>query len=437
MLLKIAFRNVIVHWRQSLAAVLSISGAFFCFALFQGYMKNVRVLYSDACRSRLMYGDVLFENRDATSLAGRREPRTYALHSSDQAVLSDLFKRHAADIEQSARHLYFQGMVNIGSASKVFIGRATEPNEAAAMRAQWDWNTLYGKPLHVSRDPQALLLGQHLAAQMGCEPDAPKPKVVAGGGYPAQDRAFHCLRDDVQLSVSTATGNLNAADFTVTGLVDALYKDLDSRYVEVPLAAAQSLLASDDITFWAVKLKPSVGIAPWIDTVNAELKTSAPALRAVSWMDHPVGDLYRQSMSLLAIFGNFVSIVVAFISILSVMNTMVKMVSERTREIGTLLSLGFQRAQILNLFLQEAFFLGLAGVVLGAVGATLTAKIVNQLGITYKAGLLSEPVPFRILFSAPVYLLATVVLVAVTLLTCYVACRSAVHKKIVECLGHV
>jgi putative ABC transport system permease protein len=437
MFLKIAFRNVLVHWRQSLAAVLSIAGAFFCFVLFQGYIYNVNTLYVKASRSRLMYGDVLFENKNFTKLEGRRDPAKYSLHKNDQDILRDLFKNHEGEIEQTTRHLYFQGVITTGHASKIFIGRASNLEEGAAMRSQWRWNALYGKPLYESANPHPILLGQNLALQLGCEPDRKINSILPGGGYVAEARPFHCLREDVQLSLNTASGHLNAMDFTVSGIVDGFYRDLDSRYIEVPLEVAQQLLDSDDISFWAVKLKDSVDINRWIQNINTELEAKAPSLHALSWMQHPVGDLYRKSMSLLSIFGNFVSIVVAFISILSVMNTMFKIVSERTREIGTLLSLGFHRRQIVIMFLQEAFFLGLLGTFLGAVAAVLATLLVNGLNITYKAGLFSDAVPFRIRLSLPIFAISMFVLVSVTILTCYFASRSTVQKKIVECLGHV
>jgi putative ABC transport system permease protein len=226
-------------------------------------------------------------------------------------------------------------------------------------------------------------------------------------------------------------------DFQVAGLLDSGYKDIDSRYVVMPLPQAQKLLNTERISFWTVKLGDEIDKAAWITDLQREISRTHPELLALDWRQHRMGDLYKKTMSLLNIFRNFVTIVVAFISILSVMNTMVKIVKERTREIGTLLSLGFQRAQVLNIFLLESFFLALFGCFFGAVFSLVMTAVFNFSGLTYKAGILSQPVYFQVLVSPSLYLTALGLLLCVTVLTSFLACRQTIQQKIVECLGHV
>lgn len=64
------------------------------------------------------------------------------------------------------------------------------------------------------------------------------------------------------------------------------------------------------------------------------------------------------------------------IVVVGVSNTWTMVVWERTREIGTLRALGMQRTRTAVLFLLEAVFLGLAGVILGCtLGAALLAGV--------------------------------------------------------------
>jgi putative ABC transport system permease protein len=437
MLFTIALRNVSVHWRQSLAALLSISAAFFSFVLFQGYMLDVSHLYLDGYRNRSMYGDVILENKDATSAQAQRDMRNYKLTKEDQDLIQSLLLKHSDSIEASVQFLNFQGLISTGKASKILLGQATDIESGKEMREQWIWNTLYGEPLHVTKAPSPVVLGVTLARQLGCTPDKEIYSLLPEGGYPAEIRPFHCMRRDMQMSVTTDSGALNAMDFEVVGLVDAGYKDIDSRYLNIPLPLAQQLLNTDKISFWTVKLKQGTSVKDWVNNFDRELKERTPQLLAIDWRDHLAGDLYKKTLSLLNIFRNFVTIVVAFISILSVMNTMVKIVKERTREIGTLLSLGFQRGQVLSIFLMESFFLGFLGCSVGALLSLVVTGLLNAARITYKAGLLSQPVPFRVQANPYLYLAAFGLLLTITVVTSYFSCGSTIRKKIVDCLGHV
>jgi putative ABC transport system permease protein len=437
MLFIIALRNVSVHWRQSLAALLSISAAFFSFVLFQGYMLDVSHLYLDGYRNRSMYGDLIIENKDATTPAAARDPQKYKLTKSDQEIIQGLLEKHKDSIEAHVRFLNFQGLISTGRASKILLGQATDVEAGAKMREQWKWNTLYGDPLYVTKSASPVLLGLTLAQQLGCTPDKEIYSLRPEGGYPSEVRPFTCRRSDMQMSVTTESGTLNAMDFEVVGLIDGGYKDIDSRYLNVPLPLAQQLLNTDKISAWTVKIKNSGGVKDWVKNFDQELKAQNPNLLAIDWRDHMAGDLYQKTLSLLNIFRNFVTVVVAFISILSVMNTMVKIVKERTKEIGTLLSLGFQRAQVLRIFLMESFFLGFLGCAVGAAFSLVVTLLMKVTTVTYKAGLLSQPVPFRIQANFLLYLTAFGLLLSITVITSYFSCRSTIRKKIVDCLGHV
>ena len=63
---------------------------------------------------------------------------------------------------------------------------------------------------------------------------------------------------------------------------------------------------------------------------------------------------------------------------------MLMSVLERTREIGTMMSVGVRRRQILSLFLLEAALLGLLGGLLGAAAGCTFVLYYGHAGITFK-----------------------------------------------------
>jgi len=76
---------------------------------------------------------------------------------------------------------------------------------------------------------------------------------------------------------------------------------------------------------------------------------------------------------------------IAVVIVLSISNTMIMSVLERTREIGTLLALGFRRGAILRQFVGEGLALGVAGGVVGLVIGVALARIISAVGIPMPA----------------------------------------------------
>jgi putative ABC transport system permease protein len=78
----------------------------------------------------------------------------------------------------------------------------------------------------------------------------------------------------------------------------------------------------------------------------------------------------RATTSFIKIVGVVICVVFSFGAIIGAMITMYAAVANRTKEIGTLRSLGFSRLAILNAFLFEAIFISVLGGVLGLVAAS-------------------------------------------------------------------
>lgn len=435
---RIALRNTLKNWRKSLAAIASIAVAFLSLVLFQGYIINVNQMYEDGFSSRAMYGNLIVENKDAQSNAARLEPEKYHVTKEEQDLIQGFLDKHRDQVKTRVRFLSAAGTVTNGRNSYLFAAVGYDLKEGAVMREpHWVWDTLYGKPLHLSQDPSAVTLGQSLGYLVGCVPDRPSANMVQNDGYVAEDRPFHCEASQLQMSATTFTGQVNAMDVNVVGLIDAGYKDVDEIWIKTSLPLIQTLLNTDRIRFMAVLLKDPEGVQDFAASMNQYFADQGRPLRAVHWMDHPMAQLYRQTKSLLRIFHVFITCVILVIVGLSVFNTVLKNVKERTREIGMLRSLGYRPRQISLIFLIEAAGICLVGVGLGIVIAILSTALINQLKIMYKAGLLSLPVIFRIAYDFQGYLICAILLVLLAMVTSFFAVRSTLQKRVSENLTHV
>lgn len=419
---KLASRNVVKNWRHSLAAILSIAAGFVAFALFEGYIDNLRSFFAQVFSQRQMLGDLVIEKTGAQQ-AGLDDPWSFQLTESDQSFLNEFLTSAGPAVSARVRFLNTTGMASNGRTSIVFVGMGYDVAEGARMRGpEWLEDAAAGIPLHRAGD-EDIVLGKVLGKALGCEKNGSQ---------------FVCERSRVQVSAMTADGQLNAVQPEVVGLVDATFKELDARHVRMPLGLAQQLLDTPFVSLYSVKLSDPSQATAFVDKLRAAAAAHNLQLDIMRWQDHPkLGDVYRRTMSLMEMFEVFITTVVVAVAGMSLLNAMVKSVSERTREIGLLRSLGFKRKQIVVLFVIEGMLLSLLGSAIGLLASVALSFIVNSLGVEYRGGLLSEPIKLAVTLGANACTVAAVMLVVVASAVAWIPARRAAAQSISTSLGHV
>jgi putative ABC transport system permease protein len=94
----------------------------------------------------------------------------------------------------------------------------------------------------------------------------------------------------------------------------------------------------------------------------------------------------EEGMAAWRFMSNLFTGVFLFVALLGIVNTMLMSVFERTREIGTMMSLGVRRRNVLSLFLLEAALLGCAGGLAGVGAGSAIVFRVGQRGLHFHMG---------------------------------------------------
>lgn len=166
--------------------------------------------------------------------------------------------------------------------------------------------------------------------------------------------------------IRLATPDERTQVFSVEGIFDAGNKDLNERWVFVPLRSAQTLLdLQGGVSTIEVKVRE-----PFDAEEIATVVAARTGLVADSWMklnrDLLVALRSQSSSSWMIQF--FVMVAVA----LGIASVLIVSVVQRSREIGILRAIGTSRARVLRVFLLQGIVLGAVGSVLGiAIGSTL------------------------------------------------------------------
>jgi putative ABC transport system permease protein len=432
-----AVRNVRRHWRHSAGTILSIAVGFLAIGLFEGYLDDLAISQAATLSKQGMYGDLVIERTGASTSEGHEDPWAFHLGEAEQAFLDDFLAEHQREVLTRARFLTMTGLASTGKAGAVFLGSGYDVAEGATLRAELAWLTVAGKPLELA-GPSAVLLAQGLGRILDCEAtsSAPAPR-GPDGRLIAEERPFHCRRPRAQLTTTTERGQLNVVELEVAGLFSAGLQELDSRLVLLPLPQAQRLLGTKDVSMVTLALAPGVDARRFAATLTEAARARGLAVSAQRWQDHELGALYRAGVELLGAYRGFMVLVVVTIAAMSVLMTMMKAVSERTREIGTLRSLGFLRRHVLALFIAEAGLLAALACVVGAASTLVATFALNHAGITYKGGVMADAVPLAVRVVPGAYGFAVVFLSLVAMVAAIAPARRAARLGIPEAMGHV
>jgi putative ABC transport system permease protein len=158
----------------------------------------------------------------------------------------------------------------------------------------------------------------------------------------------------------------------------------------------------------------------------------------VSTADEEMGD-FKKFIAALRIVTGLLGIVLMFVVVVGILNTLAIAIRERTREIGTLRAIGMQRRKVLWLFLLETSLLGLAGAAAGALVAVAVAASLNAARIALPEAaqifLAQEQLTFRL---DPRSIAATALALAgITVLASIFPARRAARLKPVTAMHHV
>lgn len=160
--------------------------------------------------------------------------------------------------------------------------------------------------------------------------------------------------------------SLYERDFTIVGS----YEPGAGARIKIPLSTMQAQLGGEGKAT-AMLVKVSDGFTA--ETVAENLHNAFPENQII--LTKELEELYMQSIPALNVFLNVVIGVAGAVSALIILLTMYTTVTERTRQIGVLKSLGMSNASIAWTIVQEALLISFGGVLFGVL-ATFLLKFV-------------------------------------------------------------
>ena len=244
----------------------------------------------------------------------------------------------------------FMGLLGIDPASEAIVA----PNLKS-------W-TIDGSFLSQS-DQKEIVLNKDLAAIIGSKID---PSAT-------EDQWPVLMSSDID-------GSLNGEILKPVGLLANAVPG-DKRFALVPLETARKLLRMEgQATSYLLKVQSLAEV----DGTAARLREVLGDGFEVQTWEELIPVLKKMTADIGRIFY-FISIAFYTVIILGIVNAMFMSVMERTREIGTMMSVGVRRGQIVLLFFVEGLLLALVGALAGVLTGYFFVFLMNHFGIPISA----------------------------------------------------
>lgn len=164
----------------------------------------------------------------------------------------------------------------------------------------------------------------------------------------------------------------NQAVFTITGIYTSGSSILDGAVI-LDLTDAQRLLKRDDSVNMAfIRLKN--GIDP--ENTAKKINNIFPHLYATRSGDF-IGQL--RLVRVTDTSATIISLIALIASCVVIMNTLLMTISERTKEIGILMAIGWSRVMIMKMVIIESIFICFAGGIMGNLAGFILLWLINYI----------------------------------------------------------
>lgn len=343
---RFAFRNIFRHRSRTFLTIAAIVLGVTGIILSGGFIEDIFKQLSEATiHSR--FGHIQIARQGFFS-AKRADSEKFVIENPGGLISS---VRKIPRVTDVLIRMRFTGLANNGRADIPIIGQGVEPGKES--RLGTFLSITAGRQLTVD-DAYGILLGEGVANGL---------KVGPG--------------DFVTLLVNTPDGALNSLDFEVIGVFRTFSKDYDDRAVRIPLEAARDLLGSSG-GHTLVLVLSDTGATDRVLGLLQEMLAGKP-LEVRAWYD--LADFYRKTVDMYKRQFGVLQLIILFMVVLSVANSVNMAIFERFGEFGTQMALGDRGTDIFRLILAENMLLGLLGAAAGvAVGSGL-AWAISQVGV--------------------------------------------------------
>ncbi len=397
MISKMAFRNLKRNKGRTIVVLISISVAvlFACIMLslingmIESYLNNYK---------NFQYGDI----RIANDKFFEREQYMPIKYTIDESVADNI--RGIDGITDISKRIKMPVLIGVGKESESIILFGVDLNSDKKI-LKLERSIKEG---NLPNEGRTCIIGENLAKKMNIK-----------------------TGDSILIVGSDRFMSLNAVKLVVSGIFDVDIPYFNRKFIVTSYKNTQILgRLGKKVTEIMVFTKGNY------HKIAEEIDKKIPENAKAVTIDKS-GGMYVW-MKLALIIYQFMSVIIIFLGAMVIVNTMLMVVHERKREIGTLKAMGMTDREVEKLFMIEAFYMGTVGSFIGVIAGGFASYSLSKYGMNFSA--LFKKVEFMFNshmygeFSIPVLIGMFFVGVIVATFVTYLPVKSEVSKEVVDLL---
>ena len=278
-------------------------------------------------------------------------------------------------VEQVVPRLKFAAMVSLEDELVGMMGWGIDPlEEEKFMRI--DKNIIEGRM--VQEGNKEVVMGAGLLKKIGRE-----------------------VGEKVTILYSTPFGSFKGSTFQIVGKYQSDIQGMNDKLFFLPLGQAQRILEMPgevtELLLITSDHHKAASVLPGLNELFSREDESGKYLMQLWNKDYELIELFDFAVKMYNSIYVFIIILACFVLV----NTLIMIVNERTREIGMMSALGLKSREILYLFTIEGAIIGIIGSALGAVMGGIITRVFSVVGIDYSAAF--EGVDSTVWLMSPIY----------------------------------
>ncbi|MHC2994162.1 MAG: ABC transporter permease [Candidatus Atribacteria bacterium] len=267
-------------------------------------------------------------------------------------------------------------------------------------------------------------------------------EVVMGAGL--LEKIGREVGEKVTILYTTPFGSFKGSTFQIVGKYYSNIQMLNDTIFYLPLGQAQRILEMPgevtELLLITSNHDKAASVLPGLNELFSQEDESGKYILQLWNKDYDLIELFDMAIKMY----NFIYIFIIVLACFVLVNTLIMIVNERTREIGMMSALGLKSREILYLFTMEGAIIGILGSAIGTVLGGILTRVFSVVGIDYSAAFegisstdfLMSPIYYTVFSLENLVFCFTLGVVVVTI-ACVIPARKAAKLEPTEALRQI
>ena len=411
--LKFAIRNLLRNKKRTIITIFTICFGFTALGVIGGILNNIfsnlkeQAIVNEKIGHITLVKEGYFKN-------GKLNPQDYLFTGKEINEIKKILTSEK-ELELISPRLSLFGSISNGTSSTIFISEAIVPEDDEVLSK----TNIDGRS---SRKVTSLLPKSNNNREY-----------VAISSELAQNMKIK-IDDQLTLLTSTKDGIPNAIDVVVKNIYNTGNPATNDKFILLNYETAKYLYDTDGAERIILTLKDIDKLNEVKLEIEKRLQKSGFKIETKTWDE--VSLSYNKVKNMFTVIFRVLSVIISIIVLLTLMNTMQMNINERTKEIGTLRSIGMLKNQIISIFCLEGLLMGIIGCLIGAPVLFSIKMILQFLNITFIPPVASIEILVTLIFKPSSIIPVFILFMLASLISSFVSSQKIINQKIINSLNH-